>query len=62
MTVMRYRRHWVKQRGLTASETVYVAWTQTWHPLRSSQTCDLNIEHAYRLLSQVLHMWGPRRT
>lgn len=47
-TVMRYLRHWAQQRGLNPCETVYVAWTRDWHPLRFSKTGDPNIERAYR--------------
>ena len=45
---MRFFRHWAEPRGLTPSETVYVAWTQDRYPLRFSKSGDPDIERAYR--------------
>lgn len=45
---MRIFRRWAQVRGLTPSETVYVASTRDRHPLRFSKTGAESIERAYR--------------
>jgi hypothetical protein len=47
-TAMRFFRHWAQQRGLTPSETAYIARTRDRRPLRFSKSGDPGIEQAYR--------------
>ena len=47
-TAMAAFRRWAKQRGLTPSETAYVARTRDRRPLRFSASGAPEIEHAYR--------------
>jgi hypothetical protein len=47
-TALRLLRRWAQLNQLTASETVYVAWTRDRHRLRFSASGDDNVERAYR--------------
>jgi hypothetical protein len=47
-TALRLLGDWARRHDLTASETVYVAWTRDRHPLRFTKTGDDRIERAWR--------------
>jgi hypothetical protein len=55
-TAMRFFRHWAQQRGLTPSETAYIARTRDRRPLRFSKSGDPGIEQAY---PDALGLPGP---
>jgi len=60
-TALRLLRRWASARGLTPSETVYVAWTRDRHRLRFSATGDENIERAYRTHWVSPHLAAAKR-
>ena len=45
---LRLLADWAQRRGLTPSQTVYVAWTPDRHRLRFTKTGDVNVERAWR--------------
>jgi hypothetical protein len=47
-TALRLLGGWARRHHLTASETVYVAWTSDRHRLRFTKTGDADLERAWR--------------
>ena len=47
-TALRLLGDWARRHDLTASETVYVAWTRDRHPMRFTRTGDPHAKRSWR--------------